>query len=254
MSLYSNINAYEQISSFYPHWYLDVYEMQEIIRIEALVATNMQKAIDLILDNHFIDTLDENKASELETYLNISNQSDRSIEERRAIIKSYFLGRGKLSLSQIIAIVEALSGGTCTGCFEAGDSFNNHYIKLRIEQCDIKYMLIDIISTLSARIPAHLWVELSYTPKNIKFHCRTIFGSRTSVIIPVSSYGQWNDSTSVPVNFSCVAKQAMNLSVNVNLDHNIIFGGNLLSEPSETISGGNLQSDLSDTVCGGSFK
>ena len=71
MSLYSNINAFEQISSMYPRWYLDVYEMREIIRIESLLATNMQKAIDLILDNHFIDTLDENKASELENYLNI---------------------------------------------------------------------------------------------------------------------------------------------------------------------------------------
>lgn len=207
MSLYSYVNAYEQISSFYPRWYLDVYEMREIIRIESLVAENMQKAIDLILDNHFIDTINEEKASELEAYLHISNISDRTIEERRAIIKSYFLGRGKLSLSQIIAIVEALSGGNCIGSFLPGDSYGNNYIRLKITDCDIKTMLVDIIATLQERIPAHLWVELEYTPKRFEFKYKNLIGSVTCLQNVAGSFGERNDVAETTM-FTSVASRS----------------------------------------------
>ncbi len=221
MSLYSYVNAYEQISSFYPRWYLDVYEMREIIRIEALVAENMQKAIDLILDNHFLDTINEEKASELEAYLHISDISDRTIEERRAIIKSYFLGRGKLSLSQIIAIVKALSGGNCTGSFLPGDSYCNNYIRLKITDCDIKLMLVDIISTLQERIPAHLWIELEYIPKGVETTLFTSVVSRSTIT-------------------SCIKISA-----------NIVYGGNFKSNYSDEINGGPLtQTDYEQTIDG----
>lgn len=251
MSLYSNINAYKQISSMYPRWYLDVYEMREIIRIEALVASNMQRAIDLILDNHFIDTLDENKASELESYLNIAGVSDRPIEERRAIIRTYFLGRGKLSLSQIIAIVEALSGGKCTGTFLQGDSYNNHYIKLKILDCDIKYMLLDIISTLSSRVPAHLWVELYYTPKKVEMNYNYLFGAKNGLQSNASTSGEWNNQTIPAINhYSVSARSNVNSSVAATI--NILYGGNLDSIYEDTVNGGTLQS-LNEQTYNGNY-
>lgn len=250
MSLYNNINAYEQISSFYPRWYLDFYEMREIIRIEALVAENVQKAIDLILDNHFLDTLNTEKASELEKYLNISDVSDRSIEERRKIIKSYFLGRGKLSLSQIIAIVQALSGGIVTGSFSLGDSSANHYIKLRISKCDIKAMLVDIIATLRERVPAHLWVEIYYTPRKIEIPLVYKSASRNSFFSVAGGPGIRNELANTGFYFGCASKSTMHTSAELNAS--ILYGGNLKSDYADVISGGVL-SDNFDSVINGNY-
>lgn len=251
MSLYNEINAYEQISSMYPRWYLDIYEMREIIRIESLIAKNMQKAIDLILDNHFLDTIDKNKASELESYLNISGISDRPIEERRAIIKSYFLGRGKISMSQIIAIVETLTGGKCTGNFTISDSANNHYIKLRIFDCDIKSMLIDIISVLSSRIPAHLWIELYYKPRRSEYLYKHMSSSATAVCSSIGTSGQWNDEVLSTTYINCVTKNSINNSAVSYFD--MIYGGNLDSILSDEIFGGTLNQDILNDVINGGY-
>lgn len=250
MSLYSNINAYEQISSMYPRWYLDFYEIREIIRIEALVATNMQRAIDLILDNHFLDTLNEEKASELEDYLNITGASNRSIEERRLIIKSYFLGRGKLSLSQIIAIVEALSGGKVTGTFTLGDSAANHYIKLRISNCDIKAMLVDIVSTLKERVPAHLWVELYYTPRKINISRIHKNASNNILQNVIGSPGIRKENADTSFYISCVPRNAMCTATSAMTS--ILYGGNCESDYSDIICGGNL-SDISNDIYDGNY-
>lgn len=249
MSLYSNINAYEQISSFFPRWYLDIYEMKEIIKIEALVATNMEQAIDLILDNHFIDTLNEEKASELEAYLNISSVSDRSIEERRAIIKTYFLGRGKLSLSQIIAIVQALSGGKVTGSFLPRDSVSNNYIRIQINNCDIKTMLVDIISALQERIPAHLWVELYYTPRKIDIPLIYKNATRDSFHNVIGSPGIRNEkSAKTDCYIACASRQS--LCTYEMFTTSILYGGNSMSNYSNIVCGGNLSDDLENVING----
>lgn len=248
MSLYSNINAYEQISSFYPRWYLDFYEMREIIRIEALVAENAQKAIDLILDNHFLDTINEDKASELEEYLNISDISSRSIEERRKIIKSYFLGRGKLSLSQIIAIVQALSGGDVNGDFSLGDSIANHYIKLRITNCDIKYMLVDIISTLKERVPAHLWVELFYTPRKIEKLLTYNSGERNALQSVIGSPGTRKESADAGSYTACVQRNTLCSTQDFSID--MLYGGNFKSNYEDSVCGGDFASNPDATING----
>lgn len=190
MSLYDNISAYEQISSMYPKWYLDVYEMRELIRIESLISTQMQKAIDLILDNHFIDTISEKKAIELEKFLNIKTSPDKTLEERRAIIKTYFLGRGKLSMNQIEKIVDSLTGGKCSGEFLTGDHMGNQYINLKIRDCDVKGMIVDVIKTLKARVPAHLWVTLQYTPRRILDKKYLKMANTTTLNGFVSCYGR----------------------------------------------------------------
>lgn len=249
MSLYSNINVLEQIRNMYPKWYLDIYEMREIIQIEALLAENLQKAIELILDNHFIDTIDENKASELERYLGITGTSNRPIDERRKIIKTYFLGRGKLSMSQIIAIVEALTNGVCRGSFSIGDAYSNNTIKLSITDCDVKNMLIDVIDTLKQRVPAHLWVDISYRPKSITVKRKHGAYSHTSINYVASFYDEHQIELSVPVFAHIYARQSY--STNVSAEINLICGGDLQSEFETVICGGTLsQSDFEDTING----
>lgn len=250
MSLYSNINAFEQISSFYPRWYLDFYEMREIIKLEAIVAENLQKAIDLILDNHFIDTLNEEKASELEVYLNISNVSDRSIEERRTIIKTYFLGRGKLSLSQIIAIVQALTGGKVTGSFLPRDSAANNYIRLHIYNCDIKAMLVDIIATLKERVPAHLWVEIYYTPRKIEIPLIHKVASKNSLFSVAGSPGVRNEIADTGFYFGCASRSTMHNSL--EFGGSILHGGNLKSDYADVVNGGSLSNSF-DSVINGNY-
>lgn len=250
MSLYNNISAFEQISSMYPKWYLDIYEMKEIIRIEALLAEDMQRAIDLILDNHFIDTINEDKASELENYLGITGISNRPIEERRKIIKTYFLGRGKLSMAQIIAIVEALTDGECIGEFSVYDTYYNNAIKLRISNCDIKNMLIDVINSLKERVPAHLWIEITYLPRQAKINRNTLFGSRTVAANVVSCYGKMHENALHTLFASATLRYSSTNAIKADVE---LIYGNLLgsNEVNDEINGGSLSDkDFADTING----
>lgn len=248
MSLYKNVNAYEQISSFYPRWYLDIYEMNEILKIESLVATNIQKAIDLILDNHFLDTIDENKAAELEKYLGITSSADRTIEERRSLIKTYFLGRGKLSVSQLVAIVKALSGGEVIGSFSEGNSNRDNYIKLKILKCDIKNALVDIVSTLKNRVPAHLWVELYYEPRKIENYILHKEGTYNYTYNTISSIGIRNEDTTSMGYVICA--QYHSSSNIISFDLSLIYGGNYKNDYENIINGGGYIVNSDDCING----
>lgn len=248
MSLYRNVNAYEQISSFYPRWYLEIYEMNEILKIEALVAENAQKAIDLILDNHFLDTIDVGKATELEHYLGITTSANRSIEERRLVIKSYFLGRGKLSLAQIISIVQALSGGKVTATFSKRNNNGDNGIKLNIYNCYIKGMLIDIISTLQNRVPAHLWVSILYEPTQIKTRLTYKQGTYGISYNSVGSPGTREDEcTSI---CKIASAQYHLFSDIVSIDTALLYGGKNNCDYNDVVNGGGFTVSSNDYING----
>lgn len=248
MSLYKNINAYEQVSSFYPRWYLDIYEMNEILKIEALVAENAQRAIDLILDNHFLDTINEEKATELEKYLGITSSADRTIEERRNLIKTYFLGRGKLSLSQLIAIVKALSGGEVTGVFAQGNNNRDNYIKLKISKCDIKSILVDIISTLKDRVPAHLWVEIYYETRKIEKFLLHKEGAYNYTYNIISSIGIRDEEATSTGYIKCV--QYHSSSDVISFDLSLLHGGNYEHSYHDVVNGGGYSTDNEEYING----
>lgn len=252
MSLYKNTTALEQIRAMYPRWYLDIYEMAEIINTEALLAEKLQNSIDYILDNHFIDTIDIEKAMQLEQYLNITGISDRPIEEQRSIIKTYFIGRGSLSMSQIIAIVEALSNGKCSGTFLPEDVAKNNYISLRITDCDIKSSLVDIISTLKSRVPAHLAIKLFYIPRIIKDllcykHCQRQALSNCASLF-IDSFTE----TALCTSINCsVQNSVMSIVALAFTEIPIVFGGKLTKSSSNVYSGGNFSTtEYSKTIKG----
>lgn len=248
MSLYKNVNAYEQISSFYPRWYLDIYEMNEILKIESLVATNIQNAIDLILDDHFLDTINEDKVTELEKYLGITSSTDRTIEERRNLIKTYFLGRGKLSVSQLVAIVKALSGGEVTGSFSQGNSNRDNYIKLKISKCDIKNTLLDIISTLKDRVPAHLWVELYYEPRKVENYLSHKEGAYNYTYNVISSIGRRNEDATSAGYVKCV--QYHSSSDVISFELSLLYGGNFEQAYEDITNGGGYATNNEDYING----
>lgn len=248
MSLYRNVNAYQQISSFYPRWYLDIYDMNEILKIEALVAENAQKAIDLILDNHFLDTINADKATELERYLGITTSADRPIDERRLVIKSYFLGRGKLSLAQIIAIVQALSGGKVTGTFSKRNNNGDNGIRLNIYNCDIKGMLIDIIATLKDRVPAHLWVSILYEPAEINMGLTHKHGTYGVGYNSVGSPGIREDDCTSISKIGCA--QYHFLSDVLSFNTALLYGGRYNTNYNDAVNGGSYTVSSDDYING----
>ena len=245
MSLYNTgVTPYELMRTFFPRWLLEFYEFDELIKMEAFVTENLQKAIDLLLDNRFIDTMDLPSVQRIEKLLNLNSDESKTIEERRNYIKLLFLGLGKMSMSQIIAIVETLCQGNCEGSFGVKDSTGNQYIKLSISNCDIKNSLLDIISTLKKRIPAHLWVEIYYTPKNINLKLNNNISAQTGLSSVCASFIPDKEQCIENLYIGVACHNAKNIVVLVTSD--LIWGGCLDTEFVDELYGGTLSQVFND--------
>ena len=81
-------SVYDELISFYPDYYLRIKEMQAILRAQGTLADGLVSAIDLIVDNNFIESAHLDMIERLETFLGISPMSN-DLDERRQYIMSY---------------------------------------------------------------------------------------------------------------------------------------------------------------------
>ena len=74
MNLFGNYysSAYEELASYYPDYYRDVYEMQEILKAEGKLVDGLMSGFQRVFDNQFIDTADSEMLSVYEKILGIS--------------------------------------------------------------------------------------------------------------------------------------------------------------------------------------
>lgn len=54
-------NNYEELITYYPVFYREVYEMVEILKAQGRLADNLQNSIEQVFSNQFIDSADERR-------------------------------------------------------------------------------------------------------------------------------------------------------------------------------------------------
>lgn len=89
---------YEELITYYPRFYRDVFEMVEILKAHGRIADGMEDNIEQAYLNGFIDYADEATIAKLERFLEIGLNRNRTLEERRRLVKSYFVGFGNLTM------------------------------------------------------------------------------------------------------------------------------------------------------------
>lgn len=150
-------NNYEELITYYPRFYREVFEMVEILKANGRIADELEANIEQTYLNNFIDFADEVTIAKLEKFLMIGLNKSRTLEERRRLVKSYFVGFGKVSASMLAEMIQSYTGAGVESRFEASDEEGNNtlYINFQRGKEPTLYMS-DINLLLGKKIPAHI--------------------------------------------------------------------------------------------------
>ena len=150
-------NNYDELITYYPRFYREVREMVVILKAHGDVADNLEAGIERIYNNCFIDEADEQTIEKLEAFLDVGLNKQRTLEERRRLVKSYFVGFGKVSASMLKEMIQSYTNAGVDIYFEPFDEERNNMLHIDFERGseDTIYM-DDILELLAKKIPAHI--------------------------------------------------------------------------------------------------
>lgn len=162
-------SGYEELFSYGPYFYKYLLEMDVNYRFAGSTLDLMAEKMELMMNNQFIDYMDEPTITRMERWLDIEVDPSKDLEYRRRKVKLFWNGGDKLCARLIKSMVKSY-----TGCEDTPSvRMTNHLIiKAQIKDDNMVY-ISDLMEQLERMRPAHIRVEmlLASTTK-IKF--RTI--------------------------------------------------------------------------------
>lgn len=163
-------NNYEELKSFLPTFYDHILDMQIVLLASGNQLDGVEAGLNQVLLNNFIMDADEPTITRMERFLYLQVDRARSLDERKRLVASFFIGFGKMSASKIKEIVFAFTNAASDVFFE--DSI----ISIEIERGTSQSLyLIDLDTILSRRLPAHLPFVLV-----VKYTVETTVSAKTS--------------------------------------------------------------------------
>lgn len=151
---------FKELCAAMPLFYLDVFEMREILKAQGRLMDDVCAAFELVIDNNFIMTADDQTIREWEEVLHIPRDPSLTLDQRRRIVAGYTSGRGHIGEPEIREIVGQYTENAITVAFAKG------VITIGIEG-EI-FGEDSLVDTLLRRIPAHLALK-------IILHIRRVF-------------------------------------------------------------------------------
>lgn len=153
-------SVYEELKTFYPVFYRDVFEMDAIWRAAGGKLDEIEAGVDAAASDTFISMMDAAALSDMEAFLDIAPNKNRTLEVRRKLVASYFVGANHIGAPEIKELVRGYIGDTPEVKFSKG----------RIYVCisppdESAFFSSDIIECLLRKIPAHLALSLSLSYK-----------------------------------------------------------------------------------------
>ncbi len=144
-------NNYEELKTFLPVFYDDVFEMQGILWVTGGELDKAEDGLNRVLLNNFIMDADDKAISRLERFLYLQVDKTRPLDERKRLLASFFVGFGKMSATKLKEIVFSFTNAASEVFFREG------VISIEIERGSAPSLyLIDVNTIISRRIPAHL--------------------------------------------------------------------------------------------------
>ena len=162
-------SAYEELKTFYPVFYRDVFEMDAIWRAAGGGLDEIEDGVDAVVNNNFVSLMDTDALAQMETFLDIPLNQKRTLEARRKLVASYFIGGNHIGAREIKDITRAFTEGTCEVSFVGGTVYIHVKSDIKDTPPEDDYYYI-----LRKKIPAHLGV---YTNIEIEFSERLYVGS-----------------------------------------------------------------------------
>ncbi len=145
------MGSYSELKGCLPGLYDDITEMQAYLeglgsQLDAVVIKSTR-----MRNNNFLFLADVATIARLETFLGITADATRTLDDRRKLIASYYTGSGKFGATEIKNIVSVFTDSPCAV------SFTGSTITVTVTR-DIAdtFILNDCTAVLSKKIPAHL--------------------------------------------------------------------------------------------------
>lgn len=155
---------YEELITYYPRFYREVFEMVEILKAHGKIADELEDNIEQTFLNCFIDYADETTIAKLERFLEIGLNKSRTLEERRRLVKSFFVGFGKVSASMLAGMIQSYTGASVKSRFEPCDDEKNNMLCIDFQRGNEPTLYMsDINLLLSKKIPAHIKWQAAVT-------------------------------------------------------------------------------------------
>ena len=165
MKLYEKYykNNFEELITYYPRYYREVFEMVEILKAFGRVADGLEANIEQTYLNNFILTADAETIKVWEEILEITYTRPLTLDQRKRVVIARLAGYGHIGEPEIRAIIANYTERAVAVDFEKGVVF----ITIEGEVFDEA----NLWNTLLRRIPAHLAL-------NVKVHIQRSFRQR----------------------------------------------------------------------------
>lgn len=139
---------FKELCASMPLFYLDVFEMREILKAEGRLLDGVCDGFELILANNFILPADEPTIAKWEKALRIFYEEELTLDQRKQAVIAKITGYGHIGEPEIRAIIACYTAGAVSVAFARG----------------VIYLVIEgeipgeatLYTTLLDRIPAHL--------------------------------------------------------------------------------------------------
>lgn len=156
-------NSYEELISYYPRFYRDVFEMVEILKAFGRVSDVLEDTVEQAYLNYFIQEADLKTIKIWEDILGISYTDNLTLEQRKSVIIGRISGYGHIGEPEIRGVIANYTKNPVTVDFVSG-----------VITIVINGEIFDetnLLNTLLQRIPAHL-------PLNLMIHIKREFRQR----------------------------------------------------------------------------
>lgn len=165
MKLYEKYykNNFEELITYYPRYYREVFEMVEILKAFGRVADGLEANIEQTYLNNFILTADAETIRVWEEILEITYTRPLTLDQRKRVVIARLAGYGHIGEPEIRGIIANYTERAVAVDFKRGVVF----ITIEGEVFDE----MNLWDTLTRRIPAHLAL-------NMKVHIQRTFRQR----------------------------------------------------------------------------
>lgn len=143
---------YEELITYYPRYYRDVFEMAAILKAQGKIADDLEANIEQTYLNNFVLTADAETVKIWEKILGITYAKPLTLDQRRYVIIGRISGYGHIGEPEIRGVIANYTENTVAIDFAGGVI----YVVINGEIFDEN----NLLDTLLRRIPAHLALDM----------------------------------------------------------------------------------------------
>lgn len=177
-------SGYEELKDWTPAYYQDIKEADANLRFAGMTNDQMAQALEYWCRNMFVDTMSEEMLSRMEVFFHLDN-TGRTLDERRRLVKAAQLGSGKMDEDRIKRIIRVYAGVECE------IEFLNE-LNITLHSGDKMIRFTDFTEIIGRQLPAHLSWHVHQAMHQTNLARPAVAVRSTYISCPIRGEGEQN--------------------------------------------------------------